>query len=84
MPAYVFSRHCTESGLLLERAGVELLLVAGDDWKIGQVCVGIGATLRAGEARRDIVDYIESRMRQCPVSINLQEPPDYRIELDFG
>lgn len=63
---------------------MELLLVAGGDWKIDRVRVEIAATLRAGEARREIVDYIESRMRRCPVSINLQEPPDYRIELDFG
>ena len=79
-----FHANCTESGLRLDKAGIELLLVAGDDWKIDQVRVDIAATLRAGETRRDIVDYIESRMRQCPVSINLQEPPDYRIELDFG
>ncbi|UCH40819.1 MAG: hypothetical protein JSU67_03745 [Gammaproteobacteria bacterium] len=37
----------------------------------------------SGEAKREIVDYIEGRMRQCPVSINLKEPADYRIDLEF-
>ncbi len=79
-----FHANCTESGLLLERAGVELLLVAGDDWRIGQIEIGVRPTLRAGEAAAETIAYIEKRMRQCPVSINLNEPADYRIILDFG
>lgn len=79
-----FRANCTESGLLLDRADVELLLIAGDDWKIERVDVDIRSTLRDGEARQDIVDYIRERMRHCPVSINLNEPADYRIALNFG
>ena len=79
-----FRANCTESGLQLENADVELLLVAGDDWKIGQIDVGIDASLRSGEATPETVDYIDSRMRQCPVSINLVEPADYRIRVEFG
>ena len=79
-----FHANCTESGLLLERAEIDLLLVAGDDWRIGQIEVGIRPALRAGEPAAETIAYIESRMRQCPVSINLNDPPDYRISLDFG
>ena len=78
-----FRANCTESGLLLDRTELDLLLVSGGDWKIDQVRVAIKASLRGGEAKREIVDYIESRMRQCPVSINLKEPADYRINLEF-
>ena len=79
-----FHANCTESGLLLQHAEVDLLLVAGDDWRIGQIDVGIRPTLRAGEPAAETIAYIENRMRQCPVSINLNEPADYRIQLEFG
>lgn len=58
-------------------------MVAGDHWKIGQIEVGIRPTLRAGEPAAETIAYIEKRMRQCPVSINLNESTDYRISLDF-
>ncbi len=79
-----FHANCSERGLLLDHAELELFLHAGDDWKICEVEVGVSAALRAGGATPDTVDYIKQRMRQCPVSINLQEPPDYRIELQFS
>jgi len=79
-----FHANCTESGLLLDRADLELLLVAGADWRIERVAVDIKSSLRCGEARRETVDYIERRMRQCPVSINLREPADYGIALELS
>ena len=79
-----FHANCGERGLLLDRARIELLLRAGDDWKIDKVKVTVNAVLGAGEADSASIDYIKLRMRQCPVSINLQEPPDYRIELQFS
>ena len=79
-----FHANCNESGLLLDRANLELLLVAREDWQIERVEVGIRSVLRGGKADRETVDYIESRMRRCPVSINLREPPDYRITLEFS
>lgn len=79
-----FHANCGEHGMLLDRVGLELLLTAGDDWKIDKVKVSVNAVLRAGEADSASIDYIKQRMRQCPVSINLQEPPDYRIDLQFS
>ena len=79
-----FHANSLERGLLLDRAELELLLRAGDDWKIDKVKVAVNAMLRAGETDSASIDYIKQRMRQCPVSINLQEPPDYRIELQFS
>ena len=79
-----FRANCTESGLLLDRAEVELLLVAADDWKIQQIKVAIDTFLRGDAPGQETVDYIESRMRQCPVSINLVEPANYVIETRFA
>lgn len=79
-----FHANCGERGLLLETAAVELSLHANNDWKIQRVNVGIGATLRGGNPDEVTIDYIEGRMRRCPVSVNMQEPPQYQIELQFS
>lgn len=79
-----FHGNCSESGLLLERASAELDLIAADNWKIDRIRVRIEARLRAGTAGQAEIDYIRQRMRLCPVSVNLVEPPDYQIELEFG
>ena len=79
-----FRANSGESGLLLERAGLDLFMRCDGDWKIDQVKVRIKAALRAGNADSASIDYIKQRMRLCPVSVNLKEPQDYRIELEFG
>ncbi len=79
-----FHANCNESGLLLDHTDLNLLLLAGENWRIEQIEVGIIAELSAGDVDPEIVDYIKGRMRQCPVSINLQEPGDYRIEVEFS
>lgn len=79
-----FHANCNESGLLLDRADLDLLLQAGENWRIEQIKVEIAAELRKGDVDPDTADFIKGRMRQCPVSINLQEPADYRIEVEFS
>jgi hypothetical protein len=79
-----FRANSGERGLLLENADVELYLHAGEDWKIDRLRVAIAARLRSGDADQDTLDYIRQRMRLCPVSINLDEPADYRIDVEFG
>ncbi len=79
-----FHANSGESGLLLDRVRLELFLRAGNDWRIDKVKVGISADLRSGKADSSCVDYIKQRMRLCPVSINLREPHDYQIELEFS
>ena len=79
-----FHANCNERDLLLDHSEVELDLHADNDWKIQQLNVGIDATLRDGNPEQATIDYIEGRMRKCPVSVNMQEPPDYQIELQFN
>ncbi|MGI9319531.1 MAG: hypothetical protein ACR2QW_19535, partial [bacterium] len=78
-----FRANSNESRLRLERSRLNLALSAGDNWRIEQIAVEVKGTLRSGTVDTDTVDYIKSRMRQCPVSINLLEPEEYRIEVDF-
>ena len=79
-----FHANSSERGLLLEHSEVELDLQADSDWKIQQIRVGIDATLRNGNPDQTTSDYIRERMRQCPVSVNMNEPAEYQIELKFN
>ena len=79
-----FHANSSERGLLLEHSEVELDLQADSDWKIQQIRVGIDATLRNGNPDQAMSDYIRERMRQCPVSVNMNEPAEYQIELKFN
>jgi hypothetical protein len=79
-----FHANCNESGLQLDHADLDLLLMAGENWRIEKIVVEIAAELRRGDVDPDTVEFIKSRMRQCPVSINLQEPEEYRIEVEFS
>jgi len=72
-----FHANCSERGLLLDHSEIELDLRAGDDWKIQQVKVSVDATLRGGDPQKATIDYIKERMRECPVSVNMHELPEY-------
>ncbi|MDH3387972.1 MAG: hypothetical protein OEN02_08700 [Gammaproteobacteria bacterium] len=78
-----FHANSTERGLRLKRADETMELRAGGDWKLKRVKLVIDAVLREGSADQGSIAYIRRRMRQCPVSININEPPDYHIALNF-
>lgn len=79
-----FHANSGESGLVLDRASAKLLLQTDDDWKIERIEVAIAAKLRNGSVAQSTVDYIRQRMSLCPVSINLLEPSEYQIEVEFS
>ncbi|NCF36231.1 MAG: hypothetical protein GWP56_07560 [Gammaproteobacteria bacterium] len=79
-----FHANSTERSLLLERASLDLSLTADEGWRIQKVGVAIDSKLRGGTADPAAIDHIKQRMRLCPVSVNLVEPPDYRINLKFS
>ncbi|MDH3219735.1 MAG: hypothetical protein OEO19_09400 [Gammaproteobacteria bacterium] len=78
-----FHANSTERGLQLERADETMELRADGDWKLKRVKITIDAVLREGSADRESIAYIRRRMRHCPVSINIMEPPDYHVALNF-
>jgi hypothetical protein len=73
-----FRVNCAERGLALESAEGSIAIGAGHDWNIESLQVEFSGRLRSGQASPDDIDYIVSRMKQCPVSINLQEITDAR------
>lgn len=79
-----FHANSTERAMLLERASLELSLTADEDWRIQKVSVAIDSKLRGGKTDPAAIDYVKQRMRLCPVSVNLVEPPDYGIKLQFN
>ena len=68
-----FRVNCAERNLELRSAQGSIVIGTDHDWNMDTLQVHFSGKLRSGQASPDDIDYIVSRMRQCPVSINLQE-----------
>ena len=79
-----FHANSTEHALPLESASLALSLTADEEWRIQKISIDIESKLRDGTVDPAAINHIKQRMRLCPVSVNLVEPPDYRINLKFG
>ena len=73
-----FRTNCAERGLPLASAEGLIHVLTTEDWDLTSVHVHFEGTLRSGAASSRDTEYIVSRMKQCPVSRNLREPPDTR------
>jgi uncharacterized OsmC-like protein len=75
--------NSTERELVLASSKGEILVEASEDWRLEKVDVKFDVNLISGDANQDNIDYIVSRMQQCPVSKNLPTniPTHTRIEL---
>ena len=68
-----FRVNCAERGLLLNSADGTIDIGAAQDWNMETLQVHFSGQLGSGQASADDIDYIVSRMKQCPVSRNLRE-----------
>lgn len=68
-----FRVNCAERSLELESAEGSIEIGADHDWNMDTLQVHFSGQLRSGQASTDDIDYIVSRMQQCPVSTNLLE-----------
>ncbi len=68
-----FRVNCAERGLELESAEGSIEIGADHDWNMDTLQVRFSGQLRSGQASTDDIDYIVSRMQQCPVSTNLRK-----------
>ena len=68
-----FRVNCAERNLQLESAEGSIDIGTDNGWNMDTLRVHFTGELRSGQASPDDIDYIVSRMRQCPVSINLQK-----------
>jgi len=75
--------NATERGLVLSTAQGEIRVEASEDWLLEIVEVKFSVQLASGEADAADVDYIISRMKQCPVSKNLPQNIEIQTHVDF-
>jgi hypothetical protein len=76
--------NCAERGLLLASSEGSITAGAGADWKLETLRVAFSGKLAGGSADREHIDYIVSRMKQCPVSGNIREIPDAETTLTLA
>jgi uncharacterized OsmC-like protein len=75
--------NATERELVLASSQGEIRVEASKDWLLEKVEVKFSVNLSSGEASKDNVDYIISRMKQCPVSKNLPRNIEIHTKVDF-
>ena len=63
--------NSTERDLVLASSRGEILVETSEDWHLENVDVKFDVNLVSGDAKEENIDYIISRMKQCPVSKNL-------------
>jgi hypothetical protein len=71
-----FRVNCAERGLVLDSAEGSILIGTRSDWEIDTLQVKFSGLLSRGKASQEDIDYLVSRMKQCPVSRNLSEIRD--------
>ena len=71
-----FRVNCAEHGLVLNSADGTIVISADQDWNMETLQVHFSGQLGRGRASADDIDYIVSRMKQCPVSRNIREVAD--------
>ena len=70
-----FRVNCAERKLVLNSAAGNIVIGAGKDWNMETLQVHFTGQLGSGQASPDDIDYIVTRMQQCPVSRNTREVP---------
>lgn len=75
--------NATERKLAFKSSRAELLVEASEDWFLEKVYVKFIVKLAAGKANENEIDYIVSRMQQCPVSKNLPQGIDIDTSVEF-
>ena len=68
--------NAKERGLTLKSSTGAIEVWASEDWALQKLHVQFEIELESGEAKDEDLAWIQDRMRQCPVSINLGDIPD--------
>ena len=74
--------NSTERDLALASSRGEILVETSEDWYLENVDVKFDVNLVSGDANEDNIDYIISRMKQCPVSKNLPSKLQARTRIE--
>jgi uncharacterized OsmC-like protein len=76
--------NAAECNLVFRSSRGEILVEASEDWFLEKVDVKFEVSLASGSASDENIEYITSRMKQCPVSKNLPENIDIRTSVIFN
>ena len=71
-----FRVNCAERKLVLNSAEGSIVIGADKSWNMETLQVHFSGQLGSGQVSPGDIDYIVSRMQQCPVSLNIREVPD--------
>ena len=71
-----FRVNCAERKLVLNSAEGSIVIGADKSWNMEILKVHFSGQLGSGQVSPGDIDYIVSRMQQCPVSLNIREVPD--------
>lgn len=71
-----FRVNCAERHLILNSAEGSIVIGADKSWNMEILKIHFSGQLGSGKATPGDIDYIVSRMKQCPVSLNIREAPD--------
>ena len=71
-----FRVNCAERKLVLNSAEGSIVIGADKSWNMEILKVHFSGQLGSGQVSPGDIDYIVSRMQQCPVSLNIREAPD--------
>lgn len=79
-----FRVNCAERGLRLGEAEGSIEIGADEDWTVEVLTVHFSGRLAGGAPAEGDIDYIVSRMRQCPVSHNLRDVPGAATSIELA
>ena len=71
-----FRVNCAERNLILNSAAGSIVIGADKSWNMEILKIHFSGQLGSGKVVPGDIDYIISRMKQCPVSLNIREAPD--------
>ena len=73
--------NAAERGFVLSSASGTIDVLTAEDWRMKRLHIRFEGQLASGAPSSDDIAYIVERMRHCPASVNLLEPPDTQTEL---
>ena len=79
-----FRVNCAERSLMLKNADGSLIIGTDQNWNIETLQVHFSGRIGSGQASPDDINYIVSRMKQCPVSLNMREISDAKSTITLN
>ena len=73
-----------DKGVVLESAQGEITVSASEDWFLQEVAIHFDATTTSGDLNAEVIEYIISGMKACPVSKNMPSGIEIQTSVNFN